>query len=92
VARHPGIVVCKHKDFNATACPGRNFPFDAMLTTEPAGSAEDKDEPSYWAAPDCAWAVENGLFKGDGNGNFRWHDTVTREELAALLHRLEGLK
>ena len=29
--RYPGITsVCRHRDFNATACPGKNFPFDAI--------------------------------------------------------------
>lgn len=28
LAIYPGIKVSKHKDHNATACPGKNFPFD----------------------------------------------------------------
>ena len=42
---------------------------------------------SPWAKADCAWAAERGLFRGDG-GSFRWHAPVTREELAAVLHRM----
>ena len=43
---------------------------------------------SPWAEADCRWAVEKGLFRGDGDG-FRWNAAVTREELAAVLHRLD---
>lgn len=28
--RYPGVDVKKHRDFNATACPGKNFPFEEM--------------------------------------------------------------
>lgn len=37
---------------------------------------------------DCAWAVEKGLIKGYGNGEFGWDDPVTRGQLASILHRL----
>lgn len=49
------------------------------------------DDGSPWSAADRAWAVENGLFQGDSTGSFRWQDAVTREELAAVLHRYASL-
>ena len=33
------------------------------------------------------WAVENGLIKGYGNGDFGWSDAMTREQLAVVLYR-----
>ena len=42
---------------------------------------------SQWSEADREWAVEQGLFRGDGDGNFRWQAPVTREELAAVEHR-----
>ena len=47
-----------------------------------------KSSCSPWAEADCRWAVEKGLFRGDGD-SFRWNAAVTREELAAVLHRLD---
>ena len=34
LSRHPGMKVYKHRDFNATACPGKNFPFDKIINTD----------------------------------------------------------
>ena len=31
---YPNAEVKRHRDFNATACPGRNFPFDEISNTE----------------------------------------------------------
>lgn len=39
-----------------------------------------------------AWAVENGIVAGYENGNFGPHDTITREQLAAILFRYAGYK
>lgn len=38
----------------------------------------------------CQWAVEKGLFIGDGKGNFNWKEPMTREQFAIVLHRLYG--
>lgn len=55
----------------------------AGLTSKAA--AEDG---SPWSAEARDWAVAQGLFVGDADGNFRWKDNVTREELAVVLQRL----
>lgn len=91
--QYPGIKAGQHKNYNQTACPGANFPFTFLVNPDDEGDVEAPNlEPSAWAKEACDWAVDIGLFKGDGNGNFRWHDNVTREELAVLLMRLEGSK
>ncbi len=43
-----------------------------------------------WGETDRAWAVEKGIFQGDGKGNMMWQDYLTREQAAALLHRTAG--
>lgn len=68
--------VIKHSDIAATACPGKNFPFRIMTET----SADAKQ-----------WAIENGIFRGDGNGNYMWDKPLTREQAAVTLHRLWNL-
>lgn len=90
VKRYPNITVGQHKEFQQTSCPGKNFPFVLMLSDapEPTEDVENNGQPSDWAKEACDYAVEKGIFKGDGNGNFRWRDPVTREEMAVIIHRL----
>jgi len=37
---YPNVIFKKHKDLNATACPGRNFPFDKIIKGEIEEAAE----------------------------------------------------
>ena len=43
------------------------------------------DKPSAWAEEAVAWAKEQGIFAGDGKGNYGWQQPVTREQLALIL-------
>lgn len=36
------------------------------------------------------WAIAEGIFKGDGKGNYNWTNAPTREELAIVLYRALG--
>lgn len=45
------------------------------------------DAPSSWAKEACEWAKEEGIFAGDGKGNFNWQQPVTREQLAVILYK-----
>ena len=49
------------------------------------------DDGSAWSKKDRDWAVGLGLFVGTGAG-YNWKGPVTREELAAILHRYEQNK
>ena len=40
-----------------------------------------------WSDAGCQWAVDNGLFIGDGAGNYNWTDPMTREAMAVVLYR-----
>ena len=57
-----------------------------MLEAEKAAIPKPAN-PSDWAKEAVDWAVKEGLFTGDGNGNFRWRDNITREEAAVVLRR-----
>jgi hypothetical protein len=50
------------------------------------------ESASSWAKEDLAWAKKEGLINGDENGNQMPHKFLTREELAAVLHRYDGKK
>jgi len=82
LTRYPAALVKAHRDLGVTACPGKNFPF-AEITR-----ARSEADPNTWAAESCAKAVARGVFLGDGHGDFKWHDSLTRQEFAVLLDRL----
>jgi hypothetical protein len=42
-----------------------------------------------WYSQAVLWAADSGIVTGYGNGRFGPNDAVTREQLAAIIHRLE---
>lgn len=84
--RIPAEHVLRHYDVSGKACPAP-WVEDPTLWSAFLASLTPKDKASSWAEEACAWAVAQGLFRGDGQGNFRWQEPVTREELAVILHR-----
>lgn len=40
-----------------------------------------------WSRDAVEWCVRRGIIKGDGQGNYRLGDAVTREELCVMLYR-----
>lgn len=52
--------------------------------------AQRAAEPaSDWSKTERAWMEEMGLIRGDGAGNMNYKSFCTREELAAIIYRLE---
>lgn len=51
---------------------------------------EDKKDISSWAEESVRFCVENGVINGDGT-NFNPKDTVTREQIAVMLHNYSKL-
>ena len=45
---------------------------------------------SSWFKADTEWAKKKGLFNGNTRGEYMWESPVTREQLAAILHRMSG--
>lgn len=53
-----------------------------------AGACPFRDVPAdHYCAAAAAWAAENGIVTGYGDGTFRPGDSITREQLAAMLYR-----
>ena len=44
------------------------------------------DKPSDWAKEATDWAKENGIFNGDGHGNYGWQQPISREAVAVILY------
>lgn len=88
--RYPDTQTIKHKDVAATACPGKNYPFDYI-------SAADPDPEDTPVEPTLDWETEKALardwamLKGISDGE-RPNDNVTRQEMWVMLYRLEGNK
>ena len=58
-----------------------------------AGTAAFEDvSADAWYAKSVAWAAENGIVTGYGDGKFGPEDTITREQFAAILFRYAKLK
>lgn len=45
------------------------------------------NDSSDWSKEDREWAIKEKIINGY-NDNYRWEDTITREEAIALIHRL----
>ncbi len=60
-------------------------------TPAAAGSSAFSDAPDgMWYSAAVAWAAEQGLFQGYGDGRFGPNDPVTREQLFIVLERYGG--
>lgn len=58
-----------------------------------AGEARFTDvAPNQWYAGAVAWAAANGIAGGYSDGRFGPDDAITREQLAAILHRYAAYK
>lgn len=59
-----------------------------MFEEEKPVAKNSAETPSVWAEDMFDWAVDNELLLGDGNGKYRPHDALTREEACLLMARL----
>ncbi len=58
----------------------------------PAGNPEFVDvEPGLWYSEAVAWASEQGIVNGVGEGRFAPKSPITREQLATILYRYAGM-
>lgn len=91
---YTGAQIVGHRELNATACPGANYPLEkikAGAVAEAKIKESDtmfKDVPAgHLAAKDIEWLKEKGIVKGDDHGNFRPDEPATRAEVAVLIAR-----
>ena len=78
--RYPNILVVRHSDLSATACPGKNYPFDYIISPEKSEWEKEQEVVTEWVK-------EQGISDGT-----RPHDPISRVELWAVLYRMEGKK
>lgn len=74
---YPNAEVLKHNDFDATACPGKNFPFDEII------KGDESVKKELTSANDIVWELMNGSLKvdiSDVAGAVRALDEAKRKE------------
>lgn len=54
---------------------------------KPAATVKVDNTPDKYAKEAIEWAVKNGILKGDENGNYNLHGTITRQDLLVFLYR-----
>lgn len=62
----------------------------AMGEPKPSQADSFNDLTQDWYRDAIAWAEENGVVDGVGNGRFAPNGSVTREQLVTILYRLAG--
>ena len=78
-------------DTDCTRAMTMEFMWKAAGSPAPAGKAEFADVPVHAGyAQAVAWAVEQNITSGTGNGNFSPAATCTRGEIVTFLHRALG--
>ena len=88
VLRHRDIVSDITHTTNSTECPGKNFPYVHMLVALRDG------EPFFDIGEDYPYIIElktlkqRCIIKGDGYGNLRPKEYITREEAMLLAYRV----
>lgn len=94
---YPNIKISKHRDYNATACPGKYFPFDEMIKKEAVITEQiEQQEEVYnwvpvcpdWSQPYVQKAWDLGWIKGDEHGNLNLND----EKIFTLVVLLRAMK
>lgn len=69
-SRYPCIEINRHKEFNATACPGKNFPFEEIVTAEETALVFEtlSDVPEYYR-PAIEKLMQSGALVGEYDPN-----------------------
>ena len=88
ILRHRDVVSDITHTTNSTECPGKNFPYIHLL------DALRNGEPFFDIGEDYKYINEVkelkslGIIKGDGKGNLRPDDFITREEAMIIAYRI----
>lgn len=76
LTRYPGVAIKRHSDYNATECPGPNFPFDDIVAAVTV--------PPWDPVAEIAALKQAGVINSDHDPK----DVVTWGELATLINRI----
>lgn len=60
---------------------------DGVQTVDEYMDRKLGNKPSAYAKEAAAWAIDAGIFRGDGDGNYNWAAPIKREDVASVLYR-----
>ena len=92
----PLINILRHRDIvsditytaNSTQCPGKNFPYVPLLDALRDGEPFFDIGEDYPYIKEVKTLKKLGIIKGDGYGNFKPKDYITREEAILIAYRV----
>ena len=88
VIRHRDVVSDISHTANSTECPGKNFPYVHMLDALRDGEPFFDIGEDYPYIAEVKFLKQLGIIKGDGYGNFKPKDYITREEAILIAYRV----
>jgi len=88
VLRHRDVVSDITHTTNSTECPGKNFPYIPMLDTLRDGEPFSDIGEDYPYIAEVKFLKQLGIIKGDGYGNLKPHEFITREETMLIAYRI----
>jgi N-acetyl-anhydromuramyl-L-alanine amidase AmpD len=88
VLRHKDIVSDITGRTNSTECPGKNFPYIHLLDALRDGEPFFDIGEDYPYINEVKFLKQLGIIKGDGYGNLRPKDYITREEAMIIAYRI----
>jgi len=88
VLRHRDVVSDISHTTNSTECPGKNFPYVPMLDALRDGEPFFDIGEDYKCINEVKFLKQLGIIKGDGKGNLKPDDFITREEAMLLAYNL----
>ena len=88
VLRHRDIVSDISHTANSTECPGKNFPYVHLLDALRDGEPFFDIGEDYPCINEVKFLKQLGIIKGDGYGNLRPKEYITREEAILIVYRI----
>ena len=88
VLRHRDVVSDISHTANSTECPGKNFPYVQMLDALRDGEPFFDIGEDYPYIAEVKFLKQLSIIKGDGYGNLRPHEYITREEAMLIAYRI----
>jgi len=88
ILRHRDVVSDITHTSNSTECPGKNFPYVHLLDALRDGEPFFDIGEDYKYINEVKFLKQLGIIKGDGKGNLRPDDFITREEAMIIAYRI----
>jgi len=88
ILRHRDVVSDLTHTSNSTECPGKNFPYVHLLDALRDGEPFFDIGEDYPYINEVKTLKQLGIVKGDGKGNLRSKEYITREEVILIAYRI----